>query len=258
MESRYPLFENGRILKKEALEILRDYPREMLSILYEGYTDGVIRGLRIRVDQENHFLILSRGLVKLQNEVYPISQEIKIPYTHTEKREYLKLRRRVLASDKDWETTGIEAFLSAEESGEGEILLCSFLLKSGFVLRDTYLNFSDMRSEYDTIHLMNGTYAGYGETTFSIEVLKVYAKEYLATKQCEEGDRTFCYMVLHTVEGVHRSIIENYIAMKEGRGTSSRLSNTEIYTRLLDILRSAKTLEGYRRPGFSPKKILVD
>ena len=39
MESRYPLFENGRILKKEALEILRDYPSEMLSILYEGYTD---------------------------------------------------------------------------------------------------------------------------------------------------------------------------------------------------------------------------
>ena len=47
MENRYPLFENGRILKKEALEIIRDYPRDLLSIIYEGYTNGVIRGLRL-------------------------------------------------------------------------------------------------------------------------------------------------------------------------------------------------------------------
>ena len=47
MENRYPLFENGRILKKEALEILRDYPKDLLSILYDGYTDGVTMKINV-------------------------------------------------------------------------------------------------------------------------------------------------------------------------------------------------------------------
>jgi hypothetical protein len=258
MENRYPLFETGRILKKEALEVIRDYPRDLLSILYEGYTDGVIRGLRLSSDHENRNLIIGKGLIKLKGEVYQVNKEIKVVYTHTEQRRYLRLKCNE-KKDKDFTVSEIEAFLSDEkENKDGEILLCDFLLKSGFVLRDTYLNFADMRSEYDTIHLINTDYAGYGEKSFNIEVLKAYAKEYLSTKKCEETDRTFCYMVLNSMEGIDRSIIENYIAFKEGKLKVSHLSNKEIYTGLLDILAVAKNTDGSRTTGFSPKKILVD
>lgn len=259
MEERYPLFETGRILKKEALEVLRDYPKDMLSILYEGYTNGVIRGLRLKSDHENKCLIIGRGLVKLSGEVYLINKEIKVPYIHTEQREYLKLRCSKETSDKDWKISIVEAFLSTkEENGDKEILLCDFLLKSGFVLRDTYIDFADMRSEYDTIHLMNADYAGYGESTFNIEVLKVYAKEYLDTKKCDDTDRTFCYTVLNSIEGIARGIIENYIAFKEGKARIDKLSNKEIYTKLLDILSSAENPDGHKAKGFIPRKILVD
>ena len=259
MENRYPLFETGRILKKEALEVIRDYPKDLLSILYEGYTNGVIRGLRLSSDHENRSLIIGKGLVKLKGEVYQISKEIKVSYTHTEQREYLKLKCSSESVDKDWKVTKINAFLSTEEeSADGEILLCDFLLKSGFVLRDSYLDFADMRSEYDTIHLMNADYAGYEEKTFNIEVLKVYAKEYLNTKKCEDIDRTFCYTVLNSVEGISRAVIENYIAVKEGRVQGTHLSNKDIYTGLLDILSTAKNPDGYKATGFSPRKILVD
>ena len=115
-----------------------------------------------------------------------------------------------------------------------------------------------MRSEYDTIHLMNADYAGYGEKSFNINVLKAYAKEYLNTKKCEETDRTFCYMVLNSMEGIDRSIIENYIAFKEGKLKGTYLSNKEIYTGLLDILSSAKGPDGHRTTGFMQRKILVD
>ena len=258
MENRYPLFETGRILKKEALEVIRDYPRDLLSILYEGYTDGVIRGLRLSSDHENRNLIIGKGLIKLKGEVYQIHKEIRVAYTHTVQRKYLKLRCHE-KRDKDFIVSEIEAFLSDEEERKaGEILLCNFLLKSGFVLRDTYLDFADMRSEYDTIHLMNADYAGYGEESFNIEVLKAYAKEYLDTKKCEETDRAFCYMVLNSMEGIERSIIENYIAFKEGKVKGIHLSNKEIYTGLLDILSSAKEPDGHRATGFSPRKILVD
>ena len=258
MENRYPLFETGRILKKEALEVIRDYPKDLLSILYDGYTNGDIRGLRLSSDHENRTLIIGRGLVKLKGEVYLINKEVKVSYTHTEQRKYLRLKHSEIR-DKDWKVSEIEAFLSDdEESKDGEILLCDFLLKSGFVLRDTYLDFADMRSEYDTIHLMNADYAGYEESSFNIEVLKVYAREYLNTKKCEETDRIFCYMVLNSMEGIERSIIENYIAVKEGKAKGTSLSNKEIYTGLLDILSSAKDPDGHRSLGFSPRKILVD
>ena len=131
-------------------------------------------------------------------------------------------------------------------------------LKSGFILRDTYLDFADMRSEYDTIHLMNADYAGYGEKSFNINVLKAYAKEYLNTKKCEETDRTFCYIVVNSMEGIDRNIIENYIAFKEGKLKGAHLSNKEIYTGLLDILNSAKDPDGQKHTGFMQRKILVD
>ena len=115
-----------------------------------------------------------------------------------------------------------------------------------------------MRSEYDTIHLMNADYAGYEEKTFNIEVLKIYAKEYLNTKKCEDIDRTFCYTVLNSVEGISRAVIENYIAVKEGRVHGTHLSNKQIYTGLLDILSTAKDPDGHKATGFSPRKILVD
>ena len=105
---------------------------------------------------------------------------------------------------------------------------------------------------------MNADYAGYGEKSFNIDVLKAYAKEYLNTKKCEETDRTFCYMVLNSMEGIDRNIIENYIAFKEGKLKGTHLSNKEIYIGLLDILSSAKDPDGHRTIGFSPKKILVE
>jgi hypothetical protein len=48
-----------------------------------------------------------------------------------------------------------------------------------------------MRSEYDTIHLINTDYAGYGEKSFNIEVLKAYAKEYLSTKNVKKLTEPF-------------------------------------------------------------------
>jgi len=65
-------------------------------------------------------------------------------------------------------------------------------------------------------------------------------------------------MVINSMEGIDRSIIENYIAFKEGKAKGTHLSNKEIYTGLLDILAVSKNMDGHRTTGFSPKKILVD
>ena len=43
----YPLFERKRLLKKEMLENLRDYPRNIFQILYQSYSDGILSGCNI-------------------------------------------------------------------------------------------------------------------------------------------------------------------------------------------------------------------
>ena len=65
-------------------------------------------------------------------------------------------------------------------------------------------------------------------------------------------------MVINSKEGIDRNIIENYIAFKGGKLKGSRLSNTEIYTGLLDILNSAKDPDGQKHTGFMQRRILVD
>ena len=35
----YPIFESKKVLKKEMLENLRDYPRTLFDIQYRGYSE---------------------------------------------------------------------------------------------------------------------------------------------------------------------------------------------------------------------------
>lgn len=47
----------------------------------------------------------------------------------------------------------------------------------GSVLRDSYKDFADMATKYDTLYLCNAAVAGIGEGRFHPEILKQFAKE---------------------------------------------------------------------------------
>ncbi len=51
----YPLFERKHLLKKEMLDNLRDYPREIFNMLYQDYSDGILSGCRLEVRGESLF-----------------------------------------------------------------------------------------------------------------------------------------------------------------------------------------------------------
>lgn len=259
MESRYPLFKYGRILKKEALEELRDHSVDLLNIRYEGYTDGIISGLRLKADNEKKLLTMGRGMVKFDGHVYLINKSIDIPYIHSDKKEVLKLSFCKIKDEIDFDICEIKAELSTDESPrENEIFICSFMLKSGFVLRDEYRNFADMGTEYDTINLIESQWSGYERPSFNIDVLREYAKEYLESKRCDYTDRDFCYMVLNSTEGVDRNIIESYISYRENSDTVEKLSNKDIYKRLAAIMKSSNPADKIMLKGINPRRILVD
>ena len=61
MEYIYPLFERNRILKKEHLWSLRDYPLAHMEMAYASYGDGLIQGCEVTVregDREEEWISL--------------------------------------------------------------------------------------------------------------------------------------------------------------------------------------------------------
>ena len=46
----YPIFEAKKVLKKEMLENLRDYPRTLFDIQYQEYSDGILYGCRLETE----------------------------------------------------------------------------------------------------------------------------------------------------------------------------------------------------------------
>lgn len=62
MKHIYPAFERGRIMKKELLWALRDYSYSALQLQYQDYSDGIIRGCRLRT--EDNCLIVGKGIIK--------------------------------------------------------------------------------------------------------------------------------------------------------------------------------------------------
>ena len=256
-EYKEPIFERGRVLKRESLESLRDYQINVLNIQYEGYTNGIIRGLKISVDSNERFISIGRGLVKFNEKIYPINEVQKIGYESSGVWEILKFKFADTLLDKDFRGQLIEIVLDEKEAKDNEIEVCRFKLKKGFALRDTYKDFEDMKTEYDTINLINADWSGYERTTFSERVLKVFAKEYLKTKEADSVDRNFCYMALNTREALDIEIIEDYISYKLGKKVKSS-DRGLIFNNLLEIMNMSENLKVERRVFNRPRKIIVD
>ena len=61
----------------------------------------------------------------------------------------------------DYKAYRVRFFLDEEmELGENQIEMCRFYLREGSVLRDSYKNFADMSTEYDTVNLICATVVG--------------------------------------------------------------------------------------------------
>ncbi len=49
----FPIFEEGRILKRDSLDLIRDYAPDFFSLLFGKYGSGVIAGFSIHGDGKN-------------------------------------------------------------------------------------------------------------------------------------------------------------------------------------------------------------
>ena len=253
----YPLFERGRILKKELLFALRDYSFGLAKLHFSDYTSGIIAGCGMSVSGEK--LSISPGILKFNRFVYVITEPKEVYYEPTEQTIAMKIRfSTTSAVTVDYvDYSGKLVLDSNTELGTNELEVCRFKLKRGSRLRCDYTGFEDIETEFDTVNLAHATWAGIGEPGISLPVLRMFAKEALECRLDQPWDIMFSSQCMYA-ETVHRRVIGAYL-MSHDMNYTGKETNIEIYSMLAEILNILKgNAIKPRSPGRGRHVIEVD
>jgi len=227
----YPLFARGRTLKKESLDVMRDFPRDLFDIAFCEYSDGVLYGLSVSAQHEHVYV--SSGAIKHLGKIIIIKDEI-LPFTMFEQCVSVKVSIGLKELSKDFETIPLEVKVDTNLSlRENEWELGRFTLSKGARLRLEYTGVSDFKTPNNTLDLTEILYAGVGKTTFSAKLLKIFAHTLLQAANPSHIDISFAFTVLNS-ERVQRDFILWYIAKRLNR-PFMELSNIEIYKNIVLI-----------------------
>lgn len=213
MEIRVPVFAGRRILKKESLWDIRDYTYAGWQLYYAEYTDGLLKGCDIRA--EDGRLVIGKGMLKFHDFIYLMMEEERVDYQPKNRWQVLKAEFSEDETNLDYKAYRVRFFLDEEmELGENQIEMCRFYLREGSVLRDSYKNFADMSTEYDTVNLICATVAGVREKTLHPLVVKQFGEELWNMEEKDQFDFGFCSLVWNTQGRVERKVIAAYLSNK--------------------------------------------
>ena len=257
MENRYPLFAGGRILKKEALWDLRDYSYGGIQLYYMDYTDGIVRGCNVRV--EDNCLVVGKGILKYGDFLYLLREEARVLFAAENRTVALKAVFNVNEGNPDYLSYQVDFLLDQDvERGKNQIEVCRFHLREGSVLRDTYKDFADMNTEYDTVNLLHATVSGRGQGRLHPKILLKYAETLQRNGANGVEDMAFCYHILQQNGEVERTVVEAYLRdkWKNEITMDAEMQQNEICFKRLEALLNQRT--DNRDKGLRQRVIFVE
>jgi len=252
----FPNFGKGRILKKEMLENLRDFPRNFFDIYFKNYSNGIIAGTDIHIGGNN--ITVKSGIIKHNGRIYMLTDEYEFPYYNTNKEVVIKVKFLGDSSEGDFSTYRTKIFLDdVIEKSEDELELGRFKLREGAILRSVYTDFYDFETEFNTVNIINAEYSGYGKSTLSPDILRYFSKIVLKHHSENIYDVSFAMHCISENE-VTRDMIIYYIANRL-KIEYKDYTNLEIYKYLKTIVKEIES--GVKkvevRPN-RPTRIIVD
>lgn len=254
--NQYPHFQKGRILKREMLENLRDYPREFLDLYFQDYSNGIIAGVNIIVADAS--VIITKGIVKHNGKLYVLHSSYELPYEATGNETILKVRFAEEVNDSDFTNYTTDIVLDHSiELAHNELELARFKLKLGAKLRSEHIDFLDFATEYNTVNYLHCQYAGLQKSTYHPIILHYFARELLKNRPSNPYDIAFALECINQ-ERVQRDAINFYICNRLELDYQT-LSNSQIHKYLNRILLESKG--GGRMTGQNkgrPKRMIVD
>lgn len=229
---RNPLFTKGRVLKKESLDHLYGFPKELAQLAFGTWSDGILYGFGITCREDR--ITVAAGALHYQGEVI-VLQEDSLPFSEYEAMVSVKLCLGEKYLTQDDEVIPVEVKADTRLSPDrNELELGRFCLSRGAVLRSSYKDVEDFKTPHNTLDLTNVPYAGEDRPTLSPRLLRLFGESLLHLGAGSSLDETFGFLCMNS-SVVHRSCILSYLScrLKEPYG---ELSNGEIWERLVRIL----------------------
>lgn len=242
----FPIFEEGRILKQDALDLLRDYAPEFISLLFEESGSGVMAGFRVR--EQGGTVFVGPGILKDGASFFCMRKEAALVLGQYGRAVRIMLRRMAERRSADFKEECYE--LSLEPLGtseEGEYELGRFLLEPGARLRagEDYRDFHDLVTEFNTLNPLHIRYACTGGHTLSPFVMRLYGKGVVHAPLAGPLDAAFGMACLNGGR-VPAEAIREYLSAK-GETLARDPGNLELYQGLTGVYARLVSGGGMRR-----------
>ena len=242
----YPVFTKGRVLKKESVEFLRDFPYELASLACEGRSDGMLCGFKVRL--EDGRIHVGKGAIKHRGAIVLVDESA------TDMEEYgqllyIRLYVGQCRETEDYRLCPTQTNIDKRGiAGDNEVELGRFCLSKGAELRTKYDSFGDMRTPENTLDITRVAFSGMDEPTLHPAVLKEYAKALLQTCPGDDGlGASFALMCLGAPV-VHKCAIQWYVA-KKNHAEYKDYMLPALYDKLLEMLPEHSQISKQRRLG---------
>lgn len=257
-QNNYPIFAQGVVLKGTMLENLSLYQRNMFDMIYGDYSDGIVTGVNIGI-QNGTTVTISPGIVKYGKMLYHMYEETQIEAYPAQEPQYLRIRFLERKEKSDEIQLESAIVLDTKETDETqEMELCRFVLNNGAVLRNSYTDLHDYSTMHNTVNILETPYSARDKSTFSPDFLKRFGHELLKNNLSNAYDVS---LAMECIKGEHisREVLEIYISKRLEIPVKS-LTNQEIYKNLILALDKAKRGEsGTGRTSNGPlRRMLVD
>lgn len=223
----YSEFKDGSILNRTMLCALRDYPADILNLMYKDCPDGIITGFDVKA--EKNTLLINSGILKHNDRIFVMECEKNLEIK-TGKwicglsfNEYDKNNCRF---------TEVTPILSENET---EIELCRFVYSEGAVLRnipeDLNIIANPPRNTIDIRYRKISCNDGYYIP--DKRIFQIYGSQILDSQNPDSEDIAFAYLCLNSILSI--SPVIRYLRK------SDDISVTEIISSLNERINQSKT-----------------
>ncbi len=254
---KMPLFSKGNLLSQEMLEAIRDYELHLAQNIYCGYSDGIISGAKISVKQGTVFV--GQGIVKYEDRIFMISEDVQVRINPTGAWQTINLVFGERESTRTFEKQEMNIEVSENLQKErNKIEICRVRLQDGARLRSEYRNLEDMRTEFDTINVLEAQWAAYGKSSIHPQILMEFVKEANKGRIENSQDIVFVQQILNgNGQALNRDLVQYYLDYRLDQKVEN-YTNWDIYQGLCRVLKQIRSGVEQRTEMRRPRRMIID
>lgn len=236
-QNTYPVFEAKRLLKKDMLENLRDFPRNLFYLQYQNYSDGILCGCAVEGREAG--LTILPGILCYKGIPYFLDKPYQVSCKAEGRLTYIKVHFWDKTIGNGAEEYSTQILVDEEPpDAEQELELGRFKLQPGARLRTEYVDFYDYETEFDTVNRIYAPYAAPDHPGIWPQICRCFAGELLKRRVAEPWDSAFCLGCLQLKEAMPYEAVRAYLNMRLKQ--EQEYTNAQIYGALKKILRETE------------------